>query len=50
MKWNRGAQGADFVDFLDAVVCANNSIAVDVEDTVRNYLGFPYILNDRYCP
>ena len=50
MNYNRGAQGADFVDFLDSVVCANNAIATDIQGTVFNYLGFPYTFDDNYCP
>jgi len=39
---DRGAQGADFVDFLDAVLCAQPELDGSVVTTVTSYLGFPY--------
>lgn len=39
---DRGAKGADFVDFLDAVLCASPELMGSVMGTVNGYLGFPY--------
>lgn len=38
---DRGYSGADFVDFLDAVVCRDSSVGSAVTSAVGNY-GFPY--------
>jgi len=40
-RYDRGATGADFVDFVDAVLCAGDTHD-DVVGTVQQYLGFPY--------
>jgi hypothetical protein len=42
LNWDRGAEGADFVDFVDAVLCAHPALTQAVSDTVINYLEFPY--------
>ena len=42
LKWDRGAKGSDFVDFVDAVLCADGSLKTPVNKTVKTYLGFPY--------
>ena len=40
--WNRGAEGADFVDFVDAVLCADPSVTNSVSTMLVEQLGFPY--------
>ena len=40
-QWNRGVQGADFVDFVDATICGGANLDA-VNQTVVNVLGFPY--------
>lgn len=39
---DRGAQGADFVDFVDAALCLNPTLAASLLQTVIAYLGFPH--------
>lgn len=46
---NRGANGADFVDFADAVKCQDLSLASDMEWTIRRYLSFPYVHSSATC-
>lgn len=41
-QYDRGGQGADFVDFVDAAVCQQSGITAAVTKTVTQYLGFPY--------
>ncbi len=39
---DRGATGADLVDFVDSVVCGAPSLAESVVGTLIEHLGFPY--------
>lgn len=39
---DRGASGADFVDFVDALLCDQPQLQQAVDATVTTYLGFPY--------
>jgi len=41
-QWDRGAQGADFVDFLDALLCRDGGLLASVTGMVTEGLGFPY--------
>ncbi len=42
IQQDRGAEGADFVDFVDALMCLAPSSAQSVADMVVNFLGFPH--------
>jgi hypothetical protein len=42
LQGDRGAEGADLVDFIDTVVSGLPSMAGDIVGTVVNHLGFPY--------
>lgn len=42
VNYTRGAEGADFVDFVDSVLCADGSLKGSVTKTVTDVLGFPY--------
>ncbi len=39
---DRGAKGADFVDFVDAALCQFTDLAQSIVETVTNYLSFPH--------
>ena len=39
---DRGAVGVDFVDFADAVLCAEPALAASMTATLRDFLKFPY--------
>lgn len=39
---DRGAEGADFVDFVDAALCLSPATAAALLETVITYLGFPH--------
>jgi hypothetical protein len=42
MNGDRGATGADFVDFVDSEACLFPSLFSAIYSTVVEYLGFPY--------
>lgn len=49
LSYDRGATGADFVDFSDAVLCNGLAATGALVDTITNFLGFPYDGNPT-CP
>jgi hypothetical protein len=42
MVLDRGAHGADLVDFFDAAICTHASLAMDIYNMIISHLGFPY--------
>ena len=42
ISYDRGATGADFVDFVDAVLCNNPGLTESVTATLSGYEMFPY--------
>lgn len=42
LQANRGAAGADLVDFVDAVLCDDPGLKNKVTSTLVDYVGFPY--------
>jgi hypothetical protein len=49
LRYDRGAQGADLVDFVDAALCAAPALVDPVTATLVDVLGFPYDGEPR-CP
>lgn len=42
LSYDRGAPGADFVDFCDAVICGQPSMAWPLKQALNGLLSFPY--------
>jgi len=47
LNGDRGAAGADFVDFVDSVICLYPSLKDSIVGTIVGYLGFPYDGNNK---
>ncbi len=47
-RQDRGALGADLVDFVDALVCASPQESTNVDNTLQ-YFGFPYDSGNSIC-
>ncbi|OQC42540.1 MAG: hypothetical protein BWX66_00459 [Deltaproteobacteria bacterium ADurb.Bin058] len=49
LKWDRGHQGVDLVDFLDGLVCKNPDHKTIIDQSINTGLGFPYD-DGGHCP
>jgi len=49
LRWDRGHQSVDLVDFLDGLVCKNPDYKTIIDQSINTGLGFPYD-DGGHCP